>query len=101
MAVKPGVGGGGLGRVRSLGLMAKDIMEGYAALNPLVLKKFDAALFQELHQHLRKLQTAIRIEGVSLSNQEALRNRNQRLQRVHQALSVLEHQAKLQKIILA
>jgi len=81
-------------------MMAKDIMEGYVALNPLVLKKLDAASFKEMHQHLRKLQTTIRSEGVDLSNQEAVRNRNQRLQRMHQALSVLEHQAKLQKIIL-
>jgi hypothetical protein len=81
-------------------MMAKDIMEGYTALNPLVLKKFDAASYQEMHQHLRKLQNTVRTEGVSLSNQEALRNRNQRLQRLHQALSVIEHQAKLQRIVL-
>jgi hypothetical protein len=80
--------------------MAKDIMEGYIMLNPLVLKKFDASSFQELHQHLHKLQTAIRSGGVDLTNQEATRNRNQRLQRLHQAMSILENQAKLQKIIL-
>ncbi len=81
--------------------MAKDIMEGYVALNPLVLKKFDAASYKEMYQHLRKLQNAIRTEGVTLSDQEGLRNRNQRLQRMHQAISVLENQARLQKIILA
>ncbi len=80
--------------------MAKDIMEGYVMLNPLVLKKFDAATFKELHQHLRKLQTVIRSEGVDLTNQEATRNRNQKLQRMHQAMAVLENQAKIQKIIL-
>ena len=99
MATK--AGGGGPGRARSLALMAKDIMDGYTALNPLVLKKFDAASYKELHQHLRKLQTAVRMEGVSLAEQGALRNRNQRLQRMHQAISVLEFQAKLQKVILA
>jgi mRNA-degrading endonuclease RelE of RelBE toxin-antitoxin system len=82
-------------------MMAKDIMEGYVMLNPLVLKKFDAATFKELHAQLRKLQTTIRSEGIDLTNQEALRNRNQKLQRMHQAMSVLEFQAKLQKIILA
>jgi len=81
-------------------MMAKDIMEGYIVLNPLVLKKFDASSFKELHQHLRKLQTAIHSGGVDLANQEVLRTRNQRLQRVHQAMSVLEFQAKQQKIIL-
>jgi len=81
-------------------MMAKDIMEGYIVLNPLVLKKFDASSFKELHQHLRKLQTAIHSGGVDLANQEGLRARNQRLQRVHQAMSVLEFHAKQQKIIL-
>jgi len=80
--------------------MAKDIMDGYTVLNPLVLKRFDAATYQELARHLRKLQTAIRMEGLTLSDQTALRTRNHRLQRMHQALSVLEYQAKLQKIIL-
>jgi hypothetical protein len=92
-------GGGGVGG-RSFALMAKDIMEGYIALNPLVLKKFDPSSFKDLHLHLRKLQTTIRSEGVDLTNQEALRARNQRLQRIHQAMSVLEFQAKQQKIIL-
>jgi hypothetical protein len=95
------VAGGGAGsRGRSLAVMAKDIMEGYVMLNPLVLKKFDVATFKELHMHLRKMQTVIRLEGVDLTKLEALRNRNQKLQRMHQAMSVLENQAKIQKIIL-
>ena len=81
-------------------MMAKDIMEGYIMLNPLVLKKFDESSFKELHQHLRKLQTAIRSAGVDLTNQEATRIRNQKLQHLHQAMAVLENQAKLQKIFL-
>jgi len=80
--------------------MAKDIMEGYVMLNPLVLKKFDVATFKELHMHLRKMQTVIRLEGVDLTKQEATRTRNQKLQRVQQAMAVLENQAKIQKIIL-
>ncbi|TAL11282.1 MAG: hypothetical protein EPO02_05065 [Nitrospirae bacterium] len=94
-----GAGGGG-SRGRSLAVMAKDIMEGYVMLNPLVLKKFDAATFKELHMHLRKMQTVIRSAGVDLTDQEATRNRNQKLQRMHQAMAVLENQAKIQKIIL-
>ena len=94
-------GGGGGSRGRSLAVMAKEIMEGYVMLNPLVLKKFDVATFKELHMHLRKMQTVIRLEGVDLTKLEALRNRNQKLQRMHQAMSVLENQAKIQKIILA
>jgi hypothetical protein len=92
--------GGGGSRGRSLAVMAKDIMEGYVMLNPLVLKKFDAATFKELHQHLRKLQTVIRSAGVDLTNLDATRNRNQKLQRMHQAMAVLENQAKVQRIVL-
>ncbi len=95
-----GAAGGGGGRGRSLAVMAKDIMEGYIMLNPLVLKKFDAATVKELFQHFRKLQTGIRSQGVDLTDQAALRVRNQKLQRLHQAASVLEFHAKQQKIIL-
>src|SRR5437773_10736817 len=100
MASKVTAATGTGGRGRSLGLMAKDILEGYVALNPIVLKKFDPVSMKELHQHLRKLQTSVRIEGVNLANQEATRTRNQKLQRLHQAISVLENHAKLQRIVL-
>jgi hypothetical protein len=101
MAIKAAAGGGGGGSMgRSLAVMAKDIMEGYVYLNPLVLKKFDAASFKELYMQLRRLQITIRSEGVDLTSQEATRNRNQKLQRMHQAMSVLENQAKAQKIVL-
>ena len=75
-------------------------MEGFQTLNPLVLKKFDGATCKELHRQLRKLQTTIRMEGVDLANQSVLRARNHRLQRMHQAINVLEYHAKLNKIVL-
>jgi len=85
---------------RNLALMARDVMEGYQALNPLVLKKFDPNTCKELHRQLRKLHTSIRIEGIDLANQAALRTRNHRLQRMHQGINVLEYHAKLNKISL-
>lgn len=100
MAITPPREGTGSGRGRSLAVMAKDVMEGYVSLNPLVLKKFDAMVFKEMHQLLRRLQTVIRSAGIDLANQEATRTRNQKLQRLHQAMSVLEFQAKKQKIVL-
>jgi len=100
MAVTPPGGGPGGGRGRSLAVMAKEIMEGYVYLNPLVMKKFDAMAFKEMHQQLRRLQTVIRSAGIDLANQDATRTRNQKLQRLHQAMSVLEFQAKKQKIVL-
>jgi len=85
---------------RNLVLLARDVMEGFQTLNPLVLKKFDGATCKELHRQLRKLQTTIRMEGVDLANQSVLRARNHRLQRMHQAINVLEYHAKLNKIVL-
>jgi hypothetical protein len=86
---------------RSLGLMAKDVMEGYLTLNPLVLKKYDERTFKDLYRQLRKLQVVIRSAGIDLSNPDLLRTRNHRLQRMHQALTVMEHHAKQNKILLA
>lgn len=100
MAISIQKGDGSASRGRSLLVMSKEIMEGYLSFNPLVMKKFDAIAFKEMHQHLRKLQATIRSEGIDLANQEATRTRNQKMQRLHQALSVLEFQAKKQKIAL-
>jgi hypothetical protein len=85
---------------RSLISLAKDVMEGYLLLNPLVLKRYNTPTCKELYRQLKKLQTATRIQGVEMGNQEALRSRNHRLQRLNQALAVLEHFAKLNKIPL-
>ena len=85
---------------RNVALLARDVMEGFQVLNPLILKKFDGATCKELHRQLRKLQTTIRMEGVDLANQTVLRTRNHRLQRMHQAINVLEHHAQINKILL-
>jgi hypothetical protein len=85
---------------RNLVLLARDVMEGFQTLNPLVLKKFDGATCKELHRQLRKLHTTIRMEGIDLANQALLRARNHRLQRMHQAINVLEHHAKINKLAL-
>ena len=85
---------------RNLSILAKDIMEGFLMLNPLVLKKYDHSTCKELFRQLRRLQTTIRIESVNLANQAALRTRNHRLQRMSQAIGVLEHHARLNRIPL-
>ena len=92
--------GGGTAESRSLVSLAKDVMEGYLLLNPLVLKRYDHNGCKEINRHLRKLQTSVRMEGVDTANQEALRLRNHRLQRLNQALAVLENYAKVNKIPL-
>src|SRR6266571_5211412 len=97
MAVK---GCEGSTQSRNLALLAKDVMEGYLMLNPLVLRKYNETTCKELFRQLRRLQTTIRIEAVDLGNQPALRTRNHRLQRLHQAIGVIEHHARLNRILL-
>ena len=97
MAVK---GGQDTAQSRNLALMAKDVMEGFVTMNPLILKKYDANTCKELHRQLRKMQNTVRTESVDLTNQATLRTRNHRLQRMLQALTVLEHYAKTNGIIL-
>ncbi len=85
---------------KSLNAIAKDLVEGFAYLNPLFLKKFEQDTFKALHQMLKKTQREIRSEKFPLHDTQKLRARNQRLQRLHQALNVLEHAAKEKKFQL-
>lgn len=87
-------------RGKGIAAVARDVAEGFFTVNPLVLKKFDAEGFKALHHQLKKIQTVVRGEKFPLNDHLALRNRNSRLQRVHQALIILEHAAKEKKIPL-
>jgi hypothetical protein len=80
--------------------IAKDIAEGYNSLNPIVLKKFDPEAFKNLHQVLKKLQKEIRGEKFPLHDIEGIRKRNMKLQRLHQAIMVLEYSAREKRILL-
>ena len=85
---------------KSLAAIAKDIAEGYNVLSPAFLKKFDHEAFKNLHQMLKKLQKDIRGEKFPLHDVQGIRKRNMRLQRLHQAMMVLEYTAKENKILL-
>lgn len=88
-------------RGKSLAAVASDIAEGYLYLNPLILKDFPADIYKELFHHMRKLQAAIRAEKFPFHDQTGIRNRNMRLQRLHQAIVVLQNSARMKKIILS
>ncbi|HLB95064.1 MAG TPA: hypothetical protein VJK28_02705 [Nitrospiria bacterium] len=87
-------------RGKSIVAVAKDIADGFFTINPLTLKRFDDAAFQALHQQLQKVQREVRNEKFPLHDVLGIRNRNIRLQRLHQALVILEHSAKDRKVIL-
>ncbi|MBI3804279.1 MAG: hypothetical protein HY282_11020 [Nitrospirae bacterium] len=87
-------------RGRSVAAVAKDIAGGYMALNPLVLKRFEKEMYKALHQQLRKVQTEVRSESFPTHDMTGIRKRNTRLQRLHTALTILEHAAKEKRIPL-
>ncbi|HSG05433.1 MAG TPA: hypothetical protein VLB09_03440 [Nitrospiria bacterium] len=87
-------------RGKGVAAVARDVAEGFFSITPLVLKKVEPEGYKELHHHLKKIQTQVRGERFPLNNTLALRGRNARLQRLHQALTILEHDAKTKKIPL-
>lgn len=87
-------------RGKSVLAVAKDITDGYFSINPLVLKKFAPEDYKALHHQLKKLQNEVRSEKFPLHDTLAIRYRNNRLQRLHSALIVLEHSARERKVVL-
>ncbi len=87
-------------RGKSLAAVASDIADGFLYLSPLILKDFPTDTYRELHNQMRKLQTKIRTEIFPSNDPTAIRNRNMRLQRLHQAIVVLQNSARVKKVIL-
>lgn len=85
---------------KSIIAITKDIAEGFAALNPLMLKRFEAGTYKILHQQLKKIQTDTRSESFPTHDTLRIRKRNTKLQRLHTALMILEHAAKEKRIPL-
>lgn len=87
-------------RGKGVAAVAKDISEGYLALNPLIMKRFEKETYSALHQQIKKLQREIRSESFPQHDQLGIRRRNSRLQRLHAAAVILEHAAKEKRIPL-
>jgi len=87
-------------RGKSIQAAAKDVANGFFIVNPLTLKKFTPEMLKGFHQHLQKVQREVRNERFDSHDFNSTRNRNMRLQRLHQALSILEHTAKERRVSL-
>jgi len=87
-------------RGKSMRVVAVDVAEGYISVNPLLLKKFDKDMIKELFDHLNKALTGTRNDKIDLSDQAALRTRNMKLQRLHNAMIVLRNIAREKRIPL-
>lgn len=90
-------GGGGVGG-KSMKAVANDVGEGYMTINPLVLKKFDKDMIIDLFEHLNKAMGAARNLAVPLNDLPALRQKNMKLQRLHNAIIILRNTARERRI---
>jgi len=87
-------------RGKSMRVVAVDVAEGYISVNPLFLKKFDKDMLKELYDYLNKALTGTRNEKTDFTDQVALRTRNLKLQRLHNAMIILRNIAREKRIPL-
>jgi len=87
-------------RGKSLKAIARDISDGYATVNPLFLKPFDAETLKALYHEVMKTQAEIRGEKFPFSDVQAIRWRNMRLQRLHTTAMIIRTYARDKRITL-
>lgn len=92
-------GGSGVGG-KAMKAVANDVGEGYMTINPLVLKKFDRDMVKDLYEHLNKAMNAARNIAAPLTDILAMRNKNMKLQRLHNAIIILRNTAREKRIPL-
>ncbi len=87
-------------RGKSMKSVAFDVAEGYIAVNPLFLKKFDKDMIKDLFENLNKAMTTTRNEKINIADFSQVRTRNMKLQRLHSALIILRNTAREKRIPL-
>jgi len=80
--------------------LAKDIADGFLDLTPLILKKYTPAEVKTISVNLHLLLREIRGEGVHSEDIPAIRRKNLSIQRLNQALLVLNTYCRKHKIPL-
>ena len=87
-------------RGKSLKAIINDVVEGLISVNPLFLKKYDAATIKEMYEGMSKAMTMVRNEKVEFNDAIGLRNRNLKLQRLHNATIIIKNTAREKRIKL-
>jgi len=90
---------GGIGG-KSMKQVATDVIEGFQTVNPLFLKKFEKDQIKDLYEQLNKAMTGVRNLPVTFHDQVAMRNKNMKLQRLHNALIIVRNHAREKRIPL-
>jgi hypothetical protein len=85
---------------KSMKMVALDVGEGFITVNPMFVKKFDKEMIKDLYECLNKALTGVRNEKIDFTNQPALRTRNMKLQRMHNAMIILRNIAREKRIPL-
>ena len=80
--------------------VAADVGDGYMMINPLVLKKFDKDMIKDLYEHLNKAMNAARNIAVPLNDLLAMRQKNMKLQRLHNSIIILRNTARERRVML-
>lgn len=80
--------------------LTKDIADGFFDLTALILKKYTPAEIKTIHVNIHLLLREIRGEGIPSEDIPAIRRRNLRIQRLNQALLVLQTYCRKHRIPL-
>jgi hypothetical protein len=80
--------------------LAQDISEGYLSLSPPLLKNYTPADCKIVVAHLAMVGRELRGEQISLDDVMALKSKNMKLSRLHQAEVVLRAYCKKKRIPL-
>jgi len=87
-------------RGKSLKAIARDISEGYVAVNPLFLKPLEAEVLKDLYHEVMQTQGEIRADKFPYNDPQAIRWRNSRLQRLYSAAMIIRNFARDRRIII-
>lgn len=87
-------------RGKSLKAVTFDIADGYITVNPLFLKPLDIESLTGLYHEIMQTQVAIRGEKFPMSDSQAIRSRNVKLQRLQTAIMIMKNFARERRIML-
>ncbi len=85
-------------RGKSFKAIVRDVAEGYAVINPIFLKPFEASAIKTLYHEMLKHQTEVRGEHFPHDDIKAIRWRNLRLQRLNAAAMIIRNYAREKRI---
>lgn len=80
--------------IRNLKTIVNDISEGLVIVNPLFLKQFNEVGLKNLLKTINQKQIEVRSEPFPYNEIQKIRQRNMRLQRLHNALTIIKNYSK-------